>query len=137
MSVSADYLAYVVDQLSHSTKVTSRRMFGCFGLYGDNLFFGLIDDDVLYLKVDDSNRMDYTSRGCAAFQPLPDPNVQSMNYFSVPPEVLEDADELRLWARKSIAVAALAAAAKSPAAVRNIKRKKPLKKPAAKARRAR
>ena len=137
MSVSADYLAYVVDQLSRSVQVTTRRMFGGIGLYREGLFFGLVDDDVLYLKVDDSNRTDYSSRGCAAFQPLPDPTVYSMNYFSVPPEVLEDAEELRLWAHKSIAIAAVAAAAKSQAAVRQAKRKKSLKKPAAKTRRSR
>lgn len=59
MSVSPDYLAYVIDQFAPFAKLVSRRMFGGVGLYADGLFFGLLDDDTLYLKVDDTNRDDY------------------------------------------------------------------------------
>ena len=138
MTVSADYAAYVVDQLSQSLKVTSRLMFGGVGLYCDDLFFALIAGDVVYLKVDDSNREDYVSRGCTAFQPRArDQTVYSMSYFAVPPEVLEDADDLALWARKSIAVAGLAAVRKSTVAAGKTRRKNPSKKAAAKPRRTR
>lgn len=119
MSVSPDYLAYVIDQFAPFAKLVSRRMFGGVGLYADGLFFGLLDDDTLYLKVDDTNRDDYVSRGCQPFRPLKnDPDAYSMSYFQVPQDILEDPDMLRLWARKSLAVALSAAA-------------KPKKKPAA------
>jgi DNA transformation protein and related proteins len=123
VSVSADYLTYVVDQLAPFAKVVTRRMFGGIGLYNDGLFFGLIDDDTLYFKVDDSNRSDYTGRGCAAFQPLPD--IASMSYFSVPEDILEDAEQLATWARKSLRVAAAAAAAKSSRSSRSQPRRTP------------
>lgn len=110
MTVSSDFVAYVTDQLAQSMRVVSRRMFGGMGLYCEELFFGLIADDVLYLKVDDSNRADYAARGCTAFQPTRGSEKYSMNYFAVPPEVLEDADEFAVWARKSLAVAAAKAA---------------------------
>jgi DNA transformation protein and related proteins len=114
MSVSANYLSYVIDQLRSVGAIRSRRMFGGIGLYCDDLFFGLIDDDVVYFKVDDSNRDDYTSRGCEAFRPLADdPNAVSMNYFRVPEDVLEDSDAVRAWARKSVQIAAAAATAKA------------------------
>lgn len=123
MSVSADYLAYVTDQFAPFAKLVSRRMFGGVGLYTDGLFFGLLADDTLYLKVDDTNRNDYVSRGCAPFRPIAnDPDAYSMSYFQVPEDVLEDSDTLRLWARKSLAVALAATAArarrKSPAPAR-------------------
>ena len=106
MSVSADYLAYVIDQLTSFGRVASRRMFGGVGLYSGELFFGLIADDTLFFKVDDSNRPDYTTRGCKPFQPFPDdPEAYSMSYFEVPADVLEDPDELMLWARKAVAAA--------------------------------
>jgi DNA transformation protein and related proteins len=106
MSVSADYLAYVIDQLTPFGRVASRRMFGGVGLYLEDVFFGLIDDDTLFFKVDDSNRTDYTTRGCKPFQPFPDePEAYSMSYFEVPADVLEDPDELKLWARKAVAAA--------------------------------
>jgi DNA transformation protein len=69
MAVSSDYLQYVLEQLSGLGLVTSRRMFGCIGLYCDGLFFGLIDDDTLYFKVNDSNRAAYEARGMSRFRP--------------------------------------------------------------------
>lgn len=106
MGVSADYLAYVIDQLAAFARVSSRRMFGGVGLYTDGLFFGLIADDTLYFKVDESNRADYVRRRCEPFRPFADdPNAYSMSYFAVPADVLEDPDELKLWARKATAAA--------------------------------
>ena len=105
MAVSADYLAYVLDQLASLGRVRSRRMFGGVGLYADDVFFALIDSDTLYFKVDDANRPDYTQRGCAPFRPFPDDPTYSMSYFQIPADVLEDPDELLVWARKSVAAA--------------------------------
>jgi len=106
MPVSSDYLSYVLEQLAGLPRVTSRRMFGGIGLYSDGLFFGLIDNDTLFFKVNDSNRGDYVARNMAAFRPFPDKPDLSMSYFTVPADALEDRDELAVWARKSIAVAA-------------------------------
>jgi DNA transformation protein and related proteins len=114
MAVSANFLSYVIDQLGGLGAVRTRRMFGGIGLYCDELFFGLIDDDVVYFKVDDSNRADYSRRGSKAFRPLADdPNAVSLSYFSVPEDTLEDSDEVRSWARKSVGIAAAAAAVKA------------------------
>ena len=106
MAVSSDYLQYVLEQLGGLAHVTSRRMFGGIGLYCDDVFFGLISDDTLFFKVDDSNRPDYAARGMAPFRPFRDRPDQSMSYFEVPADALEDRDELTMWARKSLAAAA-------------------------------
>ncbi|HEX5688719.1 MAG TPA: TfoX/Sxy family protein [Roseiflexaceae bacterium] len=111
MPVSSDYHTYVVEQLAAIPDLTSRRMFGGVGLYTDGVFFALIDDDTLYLKVDDGNRDDYIKRGCRPFQP--NKNAPAMSYFSLPAEVIEDGEVLTLWARKAIA-AGVAAAARQP-----------------------
>ena len=87
MSVRADFLAYVLDQLAQLGDVSSRRMFGGVGLYCDEFFFGLIADDVLYLRVDDSNRTDYTTRGAAQFRPYADRPHLSMSYYEPPADV--------------------------------------------------
>ncbi|HVF17143.1 MAG TPA: TfoX/Sxy family protein [Steroidobacteraceae bacterium] len=125
MAVSANFLSYVIDQLTGLGAVRTRRMFGGIGLYCDDLFFGLIDDDVVYFKVDDSNRTDYTSRGSKAFRPVADdPNAVSMSYFNLPEDILEDSDEVRRWARKSVVIAAAAAAAATVKAAKKNKNKK-------------
>src|SRR5262245_10143480 len=106
MPVSSDYLSYVLEQLAGLPRVTSRRMFGGIGLYSDGLFFALIDNDTLFFKVNDSNRGDYVARNMAPFRPFKDKPDLSMSYFEVPADALEDRDELAMWARKSVAVAA-------------------------------
>jgi len=102
MSVSNGYRTYVLDQLAAVQALSTRRMFGGLGLYSGEWFFALIDDDVLFFKVDDANREDYVSRGMKAFMPLPD--KASMGYFQVPEDVIEDCQELTRWARRSVEV---------------------------------
>jgi DNA transformation protein and related proteins len=108
MSVSEDFLSYVLEQLSGLRGLRPKRMFGAVGVYCDENFFAVIDDDILYLKTDDSTRGEYEARGMRRFMPSPD-KQGSMAYHEVPADVLEDRDELTLWARKSIAVAAASA----------------------------
>lgn len=103
MSVSNGYRTYIVEQLAAVRALSTRRMFGGIGLYSDEFFFALIDDDVLFFKVDDANREDYVLRGMKPFVPIP--NKPSLGYFEVPAEVIEEADELTRWARRSVEVA--------------------------------
>ena len=91
MSVSDEFVEYVLDQRSRWGGVTSRKM------------FGLIADDVAYLKVDDSNRKDFVEAGSSPFKPYPDKSM-TMSYFEVPPDVLDDPEELVQWADRSLAI---------------------------------
>ncbi len=104
MSVSKDFLSYVLEQLSALRDLRPKRMFGAVGLYCDENFFAIIDDDILYLKTDETTRGEYEARGMRRFMPMPD-KQGGMAYHEVPADVLEDRDALASWARKSIAVA--------------------------------
>ena len=114
MGVSDDFRIFVLEQLQPAGRATERRMFGGVGLYLDGLFFALIDDDTLYFKADDSNRVRFEQAGSKPFCPFPDRPTQAMGYWQVPAEVLEDAEELAIWAREAMTVA-LAARTKRPA----------------------
>src|SRR5687767_4390191 len=105
MSVSDNYRTYIVEQLAALPALSTRRMFGGIGIYSDALFFALIDDDVLFFKVDDSNLDDYVSRGMKAFMPFPG-QQPSLGYFQVPPDVIEEEEELTRSARRSVEVSA-------------------------------
>jgi DNA transformation protein and related proteins len=118
MPVSVSYAEYLLEQLSGLGKVSSRRMFGGVGLYCDGRFFGLVDDDVLYLKVDERNRGDYLARGLAPFRPFRDRPEYSMSYYQAPEDVIEDSEQLVAWAR-----AAVRAAIESPSKSAARKRK--------------
>ena len=104
MRVSNSYKRFVLDQLDELGDVTPRSMFGGVGLYHRDVFFGIVADDVLYLKVDDATRGDYERAGMGPFRPYPD-RSGTMQYYAVPLAVLESAGELAEWARRAIAVA--------------------------------
>jgi DNA transformation protein and related proteins len=124
VTVSSDYLAYVLEQLAGLGEVSSRRMFGGAGLYCGEHFFGLINgDDVLYLRADERNRADYTARGMAAFRPYKDRPGVSLHYYEVPPEVLDNARVLSEWAERSVSVARTAALQSRPAPRRGARRR--------------
>jgi DNA transformation protein len=127
MAVTDDYLQYVLEQLAGLGHVAPRRMFGAVGLYHEERFFGLISRDTLYFRVDDSNRSDYESRGMGRFRPFPDKPYWSMTYYELPADALEDPDECAAWARKSVAIAAVAA---KPATVKSAAVKPTRTKPA-------
>jgi|SRR5207249_3926130 len=104
LKVSSSYRAYVLDQLEELGDVTARSMFGGVGLYQQGTFFGIIAGDLLYLKVDDTNRSDYERRASSPFKPYPH-RPATMQYYAVPVDVLESPMELARWARKAIAAA--------------------------------
>jgi DNA transformation protein len=104
MAVSDEFADYVVEQLACWGEVSVRRMFGGAGLYRDGVMFGLIADDVAYLKVDESNRDEFVKAGSSAFVPYPDKKA-TMSYYEIPADVLEDREELGKWAERSFAVA--------------------------------
>ena len=58
-----DFVNYVSDQLREAGAIRSRKMFGEYGLYCNDIFFGVICDDQLFVNV--------TPAGEAAFPSLP------------------------------------------------------------------
>jgi DNA transformation protein len=104
LRVTDGFRAFVLEQLGGVGAVRARAMFGGFGLYANDVFFGILAADTLYLKVDDSNRGQYEAEGMAAFRPYAH-KPMSMSYYQVPARVLEDSDELTTWARTSVRVA--------------------------------
>lgn len=103
MAVSEGFQAFVLEQLGRVTRPSAKRMFGGVGVYADDLFIAVIDDDRLYFKVDGTNRPDFEEAGCEPFRPYDD--ERTMSYYEVPIEVLEDQDRLREWTNKVIEVA--------------------------------
>jgi DNA transformation protein and related proteins len=105
MAVSPGYQTFVLDQLRRVLPgVRAKRMFGGVGLYADELFFALLDDDALYLKVDDATRPDFERRGLCPLQPFGEGSA-AMQYYQLPEDLLEDPEALRPWAEGAVDVA--------------------------------
>lgn len=63
MASHPDFVNYVVEQLREAGSIRSRKMFGEYGLYCDDIFFAVICDDQFFVKI--------TPAGEAAFPNLP------------------------------------------------------------------
>lgn len=111
MAVSPDFLDYVLEQLQPLGGITHKRMFGGVGLSRHDLFFGLIAEDALYLKVDAVNRAEFEAAGCEPFRPFG--GDKPMSYWSAPLEALEDPDVLAAWCHKALDASARAKAPRS------------------------
>src|SRR5262245_60189286 len=92
---------FVLDQLLGLDEVEARRMFGGFGLYREETFFGILHKGKLFCKIDDSTVGQYRRRKMKPFRPNPKQTLKS--YYQVPIEVIEDADQLCGWAARAIA----------------------------------
>ena len=123
MAVRPQILSYLLEQLGGLPDLRSRRMFSGVGLYSGELFFGLIHDDTLYFKTDAVSSADYVARNMPRFMPFPHRPKAILAYHQVPADVIEDAETLNAWARKSVAVALAAQAAKTAAPKRKAKKK--------------
>jgi DNA transformation protein len=99
-------------------------MFGGLGVYAEGLFFAIVDDDVLYFKVDDGNRPAFERHGMKAFQPFPD-RPATMQYYEVPAAVLENREALHGWARAALGVARAAQAKRQRATTRRAAPRRP------------
>ena len=63
MASHQDFVDYMAEQLREAGTIRSRKMFGEYGLFCDGVFFAVICDDQLFVKI--------TPAGEAAFPHLP------------------------------------------------------------------
>jgi DNA transformation protein len=113
MAVSDTFLAFVLDQLTAVSGVVSRRMFGGIGLYSEDTFFAVIDNDTVFFKVNDATVARYKAMKMPPFNPMPEKGAM-LGYYQVPATVLENADVLGEWALEAVGVGR-AAAVRKPA----------------------
>jgi len=93
------FVEFILDQLKGLESISCRRMFGGYGLYAGNSFFGIIHDGRLYFKTNDLTRSEYIDKGMEPFRPSDKMTLK--NYYEVPSEIMEDPDELLEWANEA------------------------------------
>ena len=107
--MTTDFVDYAVEMLRSFGAVTTRRMFGGWGIYRDGVFFALIADDTLYFKSDDESRAEFerASPGPFVFEKKGERIVT--HYYAVPEDAFEDPEIMARWARLGYAAALRAA----------------------------
>lgn len=92
-----EFVAYIIsDQLTELPAVSAKAMFGGYGLYVEGTIVGIVSDDELYLKADETNMATYTAMGSVPFTyAKKDGKTLSMSYWKVSADALEDREQLR------------------------------------------
>jgi len=91
---------FVLDQLCNLPGVTCCAMFGGYGIYQGEVFFGIIHQGRLYFKTNDRTRPAYVKKGMKPFRPNAKQTLKT--YYEVPVEIMEDSDQLTAWAEQAV-----------------------------------
>jgi DNA transformation protein len=98
--MSADsFRDFVLEQLASLDGLLSKRMFGGYGLYCGEQFFGIVFDGRLYFKTHPETLLIYMEYHAAVFAPSEKQVLK--NYREVPVNILEDNESLLHWAKKA------------------------------------
>lgn len=108
----SEFVDYLVELLAPLGSLRTRFMFGGWGLYCNDAFFALVADDTLYLKADDETRAAFIKAGQKPFTFVMKNVEQTMSYYTVPAEALDDFSDMKPWAQLALAAARRAAVRK-------------------------
>jgi DNA transformation protein and related proteins len=111
MVASDSFAEFLRERLAPLGRVTMRRMFGKTGVFCDGLMFAMVTDDTLYFRVDDHNRAAF--KEAESFPPLnygKKGRTIDLSFWRAPERLLDEPDELVMWARTALAAARRVAA---------------------------
>ena len=117
MVASDSFSEFLREQLAPLGQITIRRMFGKSGVFCDAFMLGMVRDNMLYFRVDDSNRTAFSE--AEAFPPL---NYEKkgetidLAFWRAPERLFDEPDELVIWARAALAAAQRVAATRERSA---------------------
>lgn len=90
---------FVLKQLADLDSPRCKRMFGGYGLYSGEVFFGIVFDGCLYFKTHPDTLPEYLKHNAVVFAPSEKQTLK--NYREVPVDILEDSERLAHWAREA------------------------------------
>lgn len=97
MAADAQVRDSVLEKLGSIEGITSKSMFGGYGIFAGGYMFALVSGNALFFKADDSNTAAFEAAGSKPYGRMP--------YYRVPEEVLSESARLLEWANTSIAIA--------------------------------
>ncbi len=97
---------YVINEvLVDIDGISSRAMFGGYGIYKEKVFFALIANDTLYFKVDESNKKYFDEYESKPFVYDMKGKQMTMNYYELPADIMESREDIGDWVERSFQVA--------------------------------
>jgi DNA transformation protein len=119
MVASDSFAEFLREQFAPLGRVAMRRMFGKTGVFCDGVMFGIVTENMLYLRVDDQNRAAFEE--AASVPPLSyekKGSVIDLPFWRAPERLFDEPDELVAWARMALAAARRVAGRRGGAAGR-------------------
>jgi DNA transformation protein len=115
MPLSPGFPDYVQELIADFGKVEVKRMFGGAALYRNGVGFGILDDDVFFIKADRAFGAELKAQGCRpwVYSIAKDGSVRDVAYWSLPDTAADDGDEAVRLVKRSFEVARVAAEAKA------------------------
>ncbi|TSA13754.1 MAG: TfoX family protein [Betaproteobacteria bacterium] len=113
--MSDEFVEYVMELFGPFGTVAARRMFGGYGVYLDGLMFAIVAGEMLYLKADEMNRIEFEQAGCEMFGYVRKGKRAALNFFRAPADAMESPEQMLPWARTAYAAALRANAKKQVA----------------------
>ena len=100
--MNTEFIEHILDVLEPIGNVTARKMFGGYGIYNNKVIIGIVDEDELYFKVDESNLQNYKKLKSSPFTyERGDGQKIAMSYWYVPESVIEDNEKFCEFAESS------------------------------------
>ena len=109
MAMHNEFVRYLLELLEPFAPVKAKAMFGGYGIYRHGLMFGLVDNDALFLKADDTTRKAFQSRELKPFTYKRQGQDIALTYYEAPAEAVDNAEELCTWAQMAYDAAVRAA----------------------------
>jgi DNA transformation protein len=117
--MTPEYRTWLTELFAPLGDLSVRRVFNFHGLYRGGTMFGIVADQRVYLKADESSRKLFVAAGMGAFEYVARNGERIVtSYWGIPETLYDEPDEIVAWARRAYEVAL-----KSPTAKKK-KRKK-------------
>lgn len=108
----SEFVNYLYEVFERFGPIRSRKMFGGHGIYHNDLMFGLVADDELFLKADKESIPQFEALDLAPFEYQKNDKTFKMSYYRAPEEIFDDPDEATRWANIAFDAAVRSANAK-------------------------
>lgn len=112
--VTPEYRTFVEELFAGLAPIRIRRVFNFDGLYRGEVMFGLVAEERIYLKTDETSRNLFVREGAGPlYYRARDGTVVPMSYYELPARLCDAPDEAVVWARVAYEIAV-----RSPTALR-------------------
>ena len=102
MSSTSFHDFVVHDVLGHISGISSRRMFGGWGIYQNGRIFAIITNGVLYFKVHDGNRQKFVEADSKPFTYHKKEKTTQISYWELPESIMNNRTEVERWMQDSL-----------------------------------